>query len=271
MELSLFEIVILAIVQGVTEFLPVSSSGHLVILAALMREGDVGQLDVSEVNIFLHGGTLLSILVFYAQRIWKLLGEDRQLLRPLIVATVPAVVIGLGIKGTGADAMLSSPLLAGCMLPITGLILIWASRHSGGQGDCRDLSDRQAAWIGASQALAILPGLSRSGTTISMGIRLGLSPTSAATFSFLMAIPVIGGACLLEMMKLFKDSSQSASGSGNHLVHLAIGAAVAYTVGLLSLWLLVRWLERGRFQYFAAWCIPVGLLVILWQVVRYAS
>jgi len=268
-ELSLTEIIVLAIVQGVTEFLPVSSSGHLVIVAALMADGDVDKFDVGAINICLHGGTLISIIVFYWHRLWKLLSTDRGLIVPLGIATVPAVVIGLGIKLTGADAMLSSPLLAGCMLPVTGLILIWASRRASGQGECQSLSYKNAALIGASQALAILPGLSRSGTTISTGLRLGLAPTAAATFSFLMAIPVIGGACLLEIVKLAKDGAFSSSaGESSPLIHLGIGAAVAYTVGLISLWLLVKWLERGRFQYFAAWCIPVGIGVIIWQLLQ---
>lgn len=269
MELSLTEIIVLAIVQGVTEFLPVSSSGHLVIVAALMADGDVEKFDVGEVNICLHGGTLISIIVFYWHRLWKLLSADRRLIVPLGIATVPAVVIGLGMKLTGADALLSSPLLAGCLLPVTGLILIWASHHASGHDECKSLSYTNAALIGASQALAILPGLSRSGTTISTGLRLGLAPTAAATFSFLMAIPVIGGACLLEIVALAKDRAFStAVGKTNSLIHLGIGAAVAYTVGLISLWLLVKWLERGRFQYFAAWCIPVGIGVIVWQLVR---
>ncbi|MCA9141983.1 MAG: undecaprenyl-diphosphate phosphatase [Planctomycetaceae bacterium] len=269
MELSLTEIIVLAVVQGVTEFLPVSSSGHLVIVAALMADGDVDKLDVSDVNICLHGGTLISIVVFYWQRLWRLLSTDRGLIVPLGIATVPAVVIGLSMKATGADALLSSPLLAGCLLPVTGLILIWASRRAGGKDECRDLSYKNAALIGLSQALAILPGLSRSGTTISAGMRLGLAPTAAATFSFLMAIPVIGGACLLEILKLAKHASTApTTGATSSLIHLGIGAAVSYTVGLVSLWLLVKWLERGRFQYFAAWCIPIGIGVIIWQLVR---
>jgi len=104
----------------VTEFLPVSSSGHLVVVAALMAEGDVDKFDVGTVNICLHGGTLLSIIVFYWLRLWRLLSTDRGLIVPLGIATVPAAVIGLSMKLTGTDALLSSPLLAGCMLPVTG-------------------------------------------------------------------------------------------------------------------------------------------------------
>jgi len=267
MELSLTQIVILAVVQGVTEFLPVSSSGHLVILAAIMADGDVESLDVSDVNIVLHGGTLLSILVFYFYRIKRILVEDRRLIGPLSVATLPAVATGFALKASGVDVALSNPVLAGCLLPVTGVILILAPQNGGGRRECEDLAYKNALLIGLSQALAILPGLSRSGTTITVGLRLGLSPNAAATFSFLMAIPVIAGASVVEIASMMNDAVPSSSFTDlAHLRSLAIGAAVACTVGLASLWLLVHWLERSRFQYFAWWCIPVGVLVIIWQV-----
>ena len=109
-----------------------------------MADGDVDKFDVSDVNICLHGGTLISILVFYWLRIWQLVSADRELIVPLGIATAPAVVLGLGMKATGADALLSSPLLAGCLLPVTGFILIWASRHSSGRGEYRGLSYKSA-------------------------------------------------------------------------------------------------------------------------------
>ena len=107
-----------------------------------------------------------------------------------------------------------------------------------------------------------MPGLSRSGTTISLGLRLGLAPRAAATFSFLMALPVIGGACLLEM----KDQWEGSATSHASMTSLAIGAAVSFLVGWLTLWCLIRFLERGKLHYFAWWCIPVGLGVIAWQL-----
>lgn len=134
-----------------TEFLPVSSSGHLVIIAALMADGDAETSDVGDVNICLHGGTLISIVVFYWHRLWKLFSSDRGLIAPLAIATVPAVVFGLGMKLSGADAMLSSSLLAGCLLPVTGFVLIWASRHDRGKSECRSLTYKNAALIGASR------------------------------------------------------------------------------------------------------------------------
>ncbi len=144
MPLSLGEILILAVVQGFTEFLPVSSSGHLVVLSGVDdARGDPSELDVADLNVVLHIGTLFSILVFYWHRIWRLVGEDRRVIPLLIVGTIPAVVLGLGIKLT-CEELVESPLLAGVMLPVTGVMLLWATRHMEGKGHYTELSARQA-------------------------------------------------------------------------------------------------------------------------------
>jgi undecaprenyl-diphosphatase len=261
MHLSLPEIVILAVVQGLTEFLPVSSSGHLVIVAKfLSADGQADSLDIGDLNIVLHAGTLFSILIVYFRRIARLLGEDRKLIGRLAVATIPAVVVGLPIKKF-AESVLANPLLAGCLLVVTGVMLIVASRSRPGSVDYREISYRQALVIGLSQAAAILPGLSRSGATISTGLRLGLKPASAATFSFLMAIPVIGGAVLLEVVSLAGDLQLTTP-----VLHLLIGAGVSCAVGLGALLWIIRWIEHGQLQWFAAWCIPLGVTVVIWQL-----
>lgn len=261
MQLALWQIIALAMVQGVTEFLPISSSGHLVVLAALISSGDAKQLDIVDLNIVLHIGTLFSILVFYWSRIWRLLSQDRRTIGLLVVGTIPAVLIGLTIK-LAFDDLLQSPLLAGLLLPVTGLILIWAGRGLNGKTQYQQLSHRQAFVIGCSQAAAILPGLSRSGATISTGLKLGLAPQSAATFSFLLAIPAIAGAGVLELASLVSHN-EAVETPG---IHLLIGGLVAFVVGLGSLFWLVNWLERGRLQFFAWWCIPLGICVVIWQL-----
>jgi len=262
MQLSLSEIVILAIVQGLTEFLPVWSSGHLVIVANFLAPDGISEsLDISDLNIVLHAGTLVSILVVYFQRIFKLLGEDRQLVGRLLVATIPAVLVGIPLKKFGDETILANPLLAGCLLVVTGAMLFVASRFRVGTIEYREITYRQSLLIGLSQAAAILPGLSRSGSTISTGLCLGLKPASASTFSFLMAIPVIGGAALLEVISLASDAHLTTPP-----VHLVIGASVACIVGLGALLWLIRWIERGQLQWFAAWCIPVGICVVIWQL-----
>ena len=166
---NLVHILILAIVQGVAEFLPISSSGHVVITAELLSPGKAQSMDVGELNLVLHLGTLLSILVFYYRRILRLLGEDRRMIGLLIVGTIPGAVLGLLIKSYWKDA-LENPLLAGTLLPVTGLMLLLAARWQTGEHEESELDYRRAVMIGAAQAAAILPGLARSGSTIVAGL-----------------------------------------------------------------------------------------------------
>jgi undecaprenyl-diphosphatase len=262
MHLQLWQVIVLAVIQGVTEFLPISSDGHLAIAAALMAGGNSEILDVPDVIVVLHGGTLMSILVFYWRRILELLREDRRTIWLLIAATVPAVGLGLPVE-LFAKEWLASPTLAGVCLVVTGLVLIVAGYTVPGGRHYKELGLIEAVAIGISQAVAILPGLSRSGCTITAGLRLGLTPTSAATFSFLMAIPVIAGACLVKSITIWKAGGLSTPAS-----HLVIGVLISFVVGFFSLWWLVRWLERGRFALFAVWCIPIGIGVVIWQTLK---
>jgi len=259
--MNLLEVVILAVVQGLTEFLPVSSSGHLVVAAAVMQAlGRQPPKDLVEVNIVLHLGTLLSVLVFYRRHIFRLLGADRRVIPLLIVGTLPLVVVGLGLHHYLPGA-LEDPLLAGLMFPLTGALLIWASRLKTGDVDYTQLSYRGAALIGLLQAVAALPGISRSGATISAGLIAGLRRDSAAAFAFLLAIPAISGAGVLEGFNLMNGSTVSTP-----VTTLLIGAAVAFVVGWFALVLLVRLVQRGRLDLFGYWLIPLGLVVIIWQL-----
>lgn len=260
MELELWHILVLAVIQGVTEFLPISSSGHLVIVAAVLSPQDGKLPEVIDVSIVLHLGTLGSILVYYWQRVWRLLGEDRRTIGLLIVGTLPAVAVGLPLEMFFRE-LLESPLLAGCLLPITGIILLAAARLHPQEGHYQELSYRRTLVIGLMQAVAILPGISRSGTTISTGLAIGLSPRAAATFSFLLAIPALSGAGVLQAADLLKGEPVATPWQ-----HLLAGAIVSFIVGLCALAWLVRWLEKGRLQWFAWWCIPVGIGVVVWQV-----
>ncbi len=263
MELSLSQIILLAVVQGLTEFLPVSSSGHLVIVAKfLVPSGSPRSLDITDLNIVLHAGTLVSIWIVYFRRIAKLLGEDRRLVGRLALATIPAVLVGIPLKIFADDRVMANPLLAGCLLIVTGSLLLVTVRFPPGKTECRDISYRQAFLIGLSQAVAILPGLSRSGATISTGLGLGLKPASATTFSFLMAIPVIGGASLMGLVSQMGESEKLTT----PVFHLFVGASVSCLVGLAALLCLIRWIERGKLQWFAVWCIPLGIVVVAWQL-----
>jgi undecaprenyl-diphosphatase len=255
------DIVLLAIVQGLTEFLPVSSSGHVVIVAALLNpSGSPAAWDVVEVNIVLHMGTLLSILVFYGKRVRRLFGRDRRTIGLMFVGTIPAAMVGLLLR-TYAKTWLSNPLPAGCLLVITGSVLLAIPRLARGDGPYQQLSYVQAIRIGIAQAVALLPGISRSGMTITAGLANGLSRDSAAAFSFLLAIPAIIGGAVLELKDVAGEQ-----GTSTPLPYLLLGVAVSFATGLFALWWVVRWLERGRLQYFALWCIPVGIAVIIWRL-----
>jgi len=256
MNLDLIHVIVLAVVQGISEFLPISSSGHVVIVAELLGI----DADVASLNVVLHAGTLLSIVVFYFRRILRLLGQDRRVAWLLVIGTIPAVIVGLLVRIYFRDA-LEDALLAGAMLVVTGVMLLWISRQPVQAGEYRDLSKLRALGIGAAQAVAILPGISRSGATIGAGIAAGLRRDAAATFSFLLAIPVLIGASALEL----RDLATSQAGSAPAW-QLAVGALISFAVGLAALAWLVRVLERGKLYLFAFWCIPVGLAVVVWRL-----
>jgi undecaprenyl-diphosphatase len=261
--MQLWQILVLAVIQGVAEFLPISSSGHVVIVAELLGSGGSDGLDVSDVNIVLHVGTLLSILVIYWRRVLRLLTEDRRTIGLLIVGTIPGVLIGVPVKKYFSH-ILENSLLAGCLLIATGLILVWISRRKQGDQEYGQMSYGKAFLIGAAQAAAVLPGLSRSGATISAGLRSGLDAQSATTFSFLLAIPIIGGGGAYEVYSMLGDHEPPSTPPA----YLAIGALVSFLVGIFALSWLIRWVERGRLQWFAWWCVPVGAVVILWQLLH---
>ena len=265
--MPLLEILVLAVVQGITEFLPISSSGHVVVGAALFDRFGFQRFgeETLTVNIVLHVGTLAAILVFYRQRILGLLGADRRVIGLLLVGSVPAAIVGLTIKlspwSDTLESGLKNPVLAGLMFPITALMLLWAVRHEDGQITCRKLGYVQALLIGVLQAVAILPGISRSGATIVAGLGCGLRRDEAATFSFLLAIPAIAGGGLLETLHLLKEGQGYTPIEG-----LALGALVSFLVGLAALGWLIRWLNQGRLQQFAWYLIPLGASVLVWQL-----
>jgi undecaprenyl-diphosphatase len=264
MQFSWWQILILAVVQGVAEFLPISSDGHLVVLTPLLFGGRQVPPEMLDVTIVLHIGTLGSILVYYWRRILALLGRDRRTLGLIVLGTLPAVGFGLVMKHW-FEPVLESPLLGGLMLPVTGLVLLWGLRCQVGETEYRDMTWLDSLWIGVCQATAILPGLSRSGTTIAAGLGRGLTRSSAATYSFLLAIPAVGGAGVLEAYSLWKEGGKLLT----PVELLVAGAIVSFVVGLGSLALLERLLLRGQLQWFGWYCIVLGIAVVAWQIAPY--
>ena len=255
-------IIILGIVQGITEFLPISSDGHLVVAARLLALTSGQKLPEGDVleTIILHLGTLLSILVVYWRQLLRLLGAARRLIGLLVVGTIPAGQVGKALKKYCYD-WLTDPLLTGAMLLINGGILLWINRRQEGTRPYQHLTYGQALFIGTCQAAAPLPGISRSGTTIAGGLAVGLSRYDAATFSFLLAVPAISGAVLVAFIELARGAEIS-SGPGA----LALGAGVSFVVGVVSLRLLLKVLVSGRLHWFGYWCLLLGAVLLAWQL-----
>lgn len=254
---------VLGTVQGLTEFLPVSSSGHLVVAEAAVGLTTPGVL----VEVILHAGTLLAVVIVYWRTLWRLLHGaavgDRAAWRYillLVVATIPAAVAGLALEDLFEGAF-DSLLLVGINFVVTGLIL-WSTRGRVQVAPSELPNVPRAAAIGVAQALAILPGISRSGTTVSLGLWLGLDPVRAAEFSFLMAIPTIAGAAVLQAPEL---SNGISSIGGAPLVFSFVTALVS---GVAAIRLLIALLERRAFFRFAPYCWSIGVVTIVWAVLR---
>lgn len=270
--MDLLRIVILAVVQGLTEFLPISSDGHLIIVAALYEAATGYPLEDDQLTltILLHAGTLVTVLVVFWKQLIRLISVDRRVVPLLIVGTIPAAVSGILLEKY-CQPLLNSPLAAGLGLIVTGLILLWMKRDEtsaganadAGRGSYQNMSFGQAWLIGLFQAAAPLPGVSRSGSTIASGLRLvNLTRADAANFSFLLSVPAVGGAVAMKLLKLWKDGDST----GLNTLHLVIGAVVAGLVGFAALRWVLAWLRGGRLHLFAWWCIPVGIAVTVWQL-----
>jgi undecaprenyl-diphosphatase len=255
------EAVILGIVQGLTEFFPVSSSGHLAMFRAFFggRE-DSGLL----FEVGLHVATLFAIAFFYRQKIAELItgffSRDREALEyvgKLAVATIPAVVVGLTAKDM-IEAQFSKPVLVGSALLVTGAI-VFSTRWTSARAVIAVPSWGVALAIGVAQAFAILPGISRSGSTVAMALALGVAPLAAAEFSFLMGIIAITGAAVLMIPDLQGLEPEE-------LVSIGIGGLAALASGLLAINVFVRMLEKSFFHYWAWYCWLVGSGFLIWTL-----
>ena len=270
--MSLIEAVVLGIVQGLTEFLPVSSSGHLVIFQHLFGINE----PVLAFDIAVHVGTLLAVAVYFFRDIVAIVTgflafaadsfRHRRLRMPdaqapqarmailIVIGSVPTAVIGLALKDS-AEALFSSVTLVGISLCITGAIL-WGTRRLGDTAaDEGTTSVIKALAIGVVQGLAVVPGISRSGSTIAAGLYLGLGRETAARFSFLLSIPAVAGAGLLGALDLL-------GGGAIPLPIMAAGLVTSAVVGYAALALLVWIVKQGRMHLFALYCLAVGLVSI---------
>ena len=258
---------ILGIVQGLTEYLPVSSSGHLAIISAAFG------IDGEESLMFtvaVHVATVLSTLVMLWREIdWILKGlfkfqmnEETKYALNILVSMIPVGIVGLFFKDRVEEAFGSGLLIVGVMLMLTAVLLIFSYYAKPRQKEHISLWD--AFVIGVAQACAVLPGLSRSGSTIATGLMLGNKKEKLAQFSFLMVIPPILGEALLDTMKMVKGEDVMGDIG---MFPLAVGFLAAFLSGCFACKLMINIVKKGKLLYFGIYCAIVGLSVLIYQLV----
>lgn len=244
--MNFFSALFLGVLQGFTEFLPVSSSGHLVIAQSLIP--GFSQVGIT-FDVILHFGTFFAVIFYFRK---KLLGLSRKYLIFLLLGTIPAVVIGLLFRNT-IEVMFQSVRVVSIALILSGVLNLLTDRAISKK---EKLNEKKSLFVGVFQALAIIPGLSRSGSTIFAGVKSGLSGKDAAEFSFLLSLPAILGANILEF---YSHSIGTIENPGLYLV----GFISAFVAGVLAIGLVIKFLAEKRFEIFAYYCFAVGFLSLI--------
>ena len=259
--MTLLQLAVLAVVQGVTEFLPVSSSGHLIATSRLLGWPDHGL----GIDIAVHAGTLLAVVVFLWRDILRILaglavagdGGTRPLAAMLAVATLPVGAAGLALHGFGQEGLRDPAIVAWATLGF-GLLLHAADRFGATTRRLEHMTWGAALVIGLAQVLALVPGTSRSGITMTAARFMGFERAAAARFSLLLSIPVIAAATLLAGLDLHGSGDAAAT-------RQALWAgAMAFVSALAAIWLMMAWLKRATFAPFVAWRLVLGAGLLAW-------
>lgn len=254
--MSLFHIVILALVQGITEFLPISSSGHLVLAHEVIGK----TVDDLTMDVAVHVGTLAAVLLYFYKDVLRMLctlkgGGDKKLILAIIIGSLPVVAAGFIIHLTGPDWTRSLYLTAWCTL-IFGIILGLADKYKPAEKSLDQLTIKDAFLIGLAQMLALIPGTSRSGITMTAGRMLGFNRADCARFSLLLATVAISGAGTLGGFDLMQ------SGNIDLGIDILLAAILAFLSGLAAIALMMRWLEKASFMPFVIYRVILGLLLL---------
>lgn len=267
--MSILDALILGLVQGLTEFLPVSSSGHLVLGQYLLN---LHNTEMLAFDVYVHFGTLISVLIIFWTDVTQIIlacwhalhtrtlrsayesNEYVRLGAAILVGSVPAAIIGLRFHDE-ISAVFKDPKLVAVNLVVTGLILFLTKFPKPLEG--KRLGLISGFVIGLAQSFAILPGISRSGSTISMGMYLRLPPLKAARFSFLLSVPVIAGAALLETGTVIRQGMQ------HGFAPFFVGLTAAAVSGYLAIKVLLRIVERGKLSWFAFYCLVLGIIGLI--------
>ncbi len=266
--MTLWQSIVLGVVQGLGEFLPISSSAHLVIVPWLGGFPDPGLT----FDVALHFGTLLALLTYFyrdwinlIQGAFRSLGREKKtekqqetLFWQLVLASIPGAVIGYLLEHQ-AETLFRTPLLTALMMTLMGLVL-WRVDHSARKNKTlNNLGFLDSFWIGLSQALAIIPGVSRSGITITTGLARGLDRANAARFSFLLATPITAGACLLKAKDFISSGVTQEA---------LIGMSVSFVVGFLSIKYMLRYVQKYSYRVFVAYRFVFSMVIVVVHFLR---
>ena len=264
--MDIIDSIILGIIQGLTEFLPVSSSGHLEIGKAILGDNSIPEESLL-FTVVLHFATALSTMVVFRKDILEIIkgflsfqwNEDTKFIAKIIVSMLPAIVIGLFFEEELEQLFGGNILLVGCMLIVTAILLFLADKA---KNTNNKVSFKNAFVIGISQAIAMIPGISRSGATISTSVLLGNDKTKAARFSFLMVVPLIFG-------KIAKDIfSGELSFESQNTTALSIGFIAAFISGLFACTCMIALVKKSKLSYFAFYCVIVGAVAIIFSLLN---
>jgi len=262
--MEIIDAIILGIVQGLTEFLPVSSSGHLELGKAILGDDSVPEESLL-FTVVLHFATALSTIVVFRKDIVTILkgffaftwNEDTQFISKIVVSMIPAVIVGLFFEDQLEQLFGGNIMLVGLMLIVTAILLFLADKA---KNTNKKVSFKNAFIIGISQAIAMIPGISRSGATISTSVLLGNDKTKAARFSFLMVVPLILG-------KIAKDIfSGELTYSSHNFTALSIGFIAAFVAGLFACTWMLTLVKKSKLIYFAIYCTIVGIIAIAFSI-----
>jgi undecaprenyl-diphosphatase len=260
--MALWFAAVLGVLQGLTEFIPVSSSAHLRLVAAILGQPDAGAAFTAVLQL----GTLIAVLAYFAKDLGKLAraaftsptSQEARLVWLLGLATIPLAVAGLALKSYITGDLRRLEVVATALAGV-GAILILVDRRGGRERTLDSLRVSDAFLIGFAQALALVPGVSRSGATICMALLLGLTRVEAARFSFLLSIPAVAGTGIFEMKDAVAEMQQM---GGSPLLILAVGTVISGVVGYVSIAWFLRWLGSRRMAIFGIYRIALGALVL---------
>lgn len=252
--MSIFQAIILAIIEGITEYLPISSTGHMIIGSSMMGISNNDFTKLFEVNI--QFGAILSVIVLY----WRRFLQSFEFYFKLLVAFIPAAVIGF-LLNDYIDALLESVTVVASMLIIGGIVLVFIDKFFQKPNENQEVSYPTALKIGFFQCLAMVPGVSRSAASIIGGMSQGLSRKTAAEFSFFLAVPTMFAASAYKMLKAYLDHTLAFN--GDQITALIVGNVVAFLVAMLAIKYFIAYLQKYGFKVFGYYRIVVGVLILV--------